>query len=167
MKPKRGAKPKAGAKKPAETFQKLAPPRIPKPTPKATASDAVEAMRAMIEKGRARQIAESLPDAAMVTAGLADVTAQALQLFVLEKAKKAGDLTAEEAQFLLDVHQGALAGVVKAHDVFANSPFVPLPLDRSADGSRQPMQAATDAPKETALTPALSALKALERPQRQ
>lgn len=159
MKPRRPAKkPKAEA----GTFQKLAPPRVPKPSPKTTADDAVAAMAAMIAKGRARQLAESLPDAALVSAGLADVTAQALQLFVLEKVKKGPDMTAEDAQFLFDVHQGSMQGITKAHDTIANSPFIPWAMPRDAEGRHTP--APEEPKKETRMSAALVALRSLERP---
>ena len=108
------------------TFKKIAPPRISEPRrARAASSDVVEAMRAMIEKGRAREIAATLPDLMAVSASLGDVTAQALQIFVLKAAEKPDEMSIEDAKFIFDVHRGTVEGVTKAYEVVVSSPAIP------------------------------------------
>lgn len=124
MKPKRkpAAKKKAAPKGDTGTFKKLAPPPIARPKP---APDVAEAMRAMIEAGRARVIAATLPDLMAVSASLGDVTAQALQAFVLERTKKPEEMSREDAEFIFDVHRGTLEGVTKAYETMVLNPMIP------------------------------------------
>ena len=125
-----GKRKPAAKKKKAEparvgSFEKIAPPRVPKPSPKATAKDVAEAMREMIEAGRARNIAATLPDLMAVSASLGDVTAQALQAFVLERTKRPEEMSVETAQFLFDVHRGTIEGVTKAYETMVLNPMIP------------------------------------------
>lgn len=130
MKPKRkpAAKKKAAAKPAGDagTFKKLAPPRVPPPNKKPVdPRNIAEAMQAMIAAGRARVIAATLPDLMAVSASLGDVTAQALQAFVLERVKNPEQMSREDAEFIFDVHRGTVEGVTKAYETMVLNPMIP------------------------------------------
>ena len=155
------AKRKAAPKDDAGTFKKLAPPRVPQPRTKVSYPDVVAAMRDMIEAGRARQIAATLPDLMAVSAGLGDITAQALQAFVMEQAKTPEAMSREDAQFIFDVHRGTVEGLTKAYETVAAVPVVAGGHNEHGHAiAGQIIEPAAAAPRRTKLFAALEAVNA-------
>jgi len=112
---------KPSAKKPAAKPKKAPISRRDAYSPGARAYTAIATM---IEAGRARDLAASLPSFLASSAGLGDVIAQTLSVYVAEKARDPSALTQEDAEHLMDMHKGVTDGVIRAHDIIANSPLL-------------------------------------------
>lgn len=112
---------KPATKKPAKAAE---PQPISRRDAYSPGARAFVALSEMIDKGRARDIAASLPSFLASSAGLGDVIAQTLSVYVAEKARDPAALTQEDAEHLMDMHKGVTDGVIRAHDVIANSPLL-------------------------------------------
>lgn len=142
------------------SFKKISPPRMPR-RPAPHKPSVVEAMSAMIDAGRARQIAATLPDLMGVSAGLGDVTAQALQEFVVRAIEKQGGMSLEEAQFVFDVHRGTVQGLTKAYETITANPMLATAHDERGHAvAGQVLPPPVASPRRTKLFAALEAVNA-------
>ena len=127
------------------------------------------AVATMIERGQARTLAASMTDHIASSAGLADVVGRVLQVYVAEKAKRPERMTKEAAQHLVEIYNGLNDGMIRAHEVVANSPLLTHAHD-AATG--RPMKAEILAPaepgtpivRETRLTAASRAFEQAAKP---